>query len=163
MRISDFTIDIVLHRDKVRTEWVDEYDHMNVAYYVHVCDLATYAFWELINDDATLEARKGFEYAVVESHVNYLQELRLDSPLRIETRLIAYDCKRFRIFHQLYHETANFLAATNEIMALGFDLNKRSICDFKQQVQSNLEIIMRTHRKLDLPPNAGRAISFGMP
>ncbi len=163
MRLDSFTAPILLHKDKVRTEWVDEYDHMNVSFYVLVCDQATYAFWELVNDDRPIEDRGGLEYAVVESHVNYMRELRLGDPVTVRTRLVAHDSKRFRIFHELHHAKDDFLAATNEIMALGFDLNSRAISHFDNAVQVNLASIFSGHARLQLPRNAGRAITFTAP
>ena len=160
MRLDRFTNSITLHRGKVRAEWIDEYGHMNLSYYVLICDQATYAFWELVNDERDIDERGGFEYAVVETHVNYLQELRLNDPVRVRTQLLAYDEKRFRIFHELLHDSEGFLSATNEVMALGFDLNERAICTFNETVQANLAEVCSAHQKLETPRNAGRAISF---
>lgn len=154
---------IMLHRDVVVHEWVDEYDHMNLSYYVLVCDQATYKFWELLNNHLTLEERGGKEYAVVESHVNYLREVRLNDPLYVTTQLLAHDQKRFRIFHELYQEKDNYLAATNEIMALGFDLETRGISTFISVVEGNLKRIFECHRQLTRPTWAGRAINFETP
>ena len=147
-----------LHRDQVRAEWVDEYDHMNLAYYVLVCDQATYEFWEMINNHQGIEHRQGAEYAVVETHVNYLAEVRLGAPLLVTTQLLEFDEKRFRIFHELHQTDRNFLAATNEVLALGFDLNKRGVMNFKPSVQQSLAKIHSKHKKLVVPRNAGRSI-----
>lgn len=151
---------LILHQDYVRTEWVDEYDHMNLAYYVLVCDQATYAFWELINEGQTLECREGLEYAVVETHVNYLQEVRLNDPVVVTTQLLGYDQKRFQIFHELRHADQGFLSATNEIMALGFNLNERKIQTFRKSVQDQLKLIGEQHSRLERPANAGRSIKM---
>ena len=50
----DYDRPLTLHQDVVRSEWVDEYDHMNLAYYVLVCDEATYKFWNLVNDNKSV-------------------------------------------------------------------------------------------------------------
>ena len=154
---------IILHQDYVRSEWVDEYDHMNLAYYVLVCDQATYAFWELINEGQSLEHREGLEYAVVETHVNYLQEVRLNDPVVVTTQLLGYDQKRFHIFHELRHADRGFLSATNEVMALGFDLNSRKIQPFRKSVQQQLMAIADHHNCLEVPANAGRSIRLKKP
>lgn len=160
MKHENFDAPLLLYRDRVRDEWVDEYDHMNLAYYVLVCDQATYAFWEMVNDGNELDDRNGMEYAVVESHVNYVRELRLDDPVRVTTRLLAHDSKRFRIFHELHHDGDDALSATNEIMALGFSLTERKICEFTADVQRNLAAVRAGHGKLEMPERAGRSISF---
>ena len=159
----DYTKPLLLHKDVVKPEWIDEYDHMNLSFYVWVCDQATYEFWELANERTALENRDGAEYAVVESHVNYIREVRLNDPLTVTTQLISYDKKRFRIYHELYQSDKGYLSATNELIALGFNLNERRTSEFRDPVQSMLDKIYRHHSLLDLPANAGRSISFIAP
>ncbi len=151
---------LLLHRDSVRAEWVDEYDHMNLAYYVAVCDWGTYNFWELANEGRKLEQREGMEYAVVETHVNYLREVRLADELLVESQLLGYDEKRFNLFHTLKHATEGFVSATNEVMGLGFDLNARTIQPFAERVQAKLAEIFAGQQFLPRPVNAGRSISL---
>ena len=145
---------------RVAAEWLDEYGHMNMAVYVQVCDQATYAFWEHANDGAPLAERGGAEYAVVETHVNYLRELRLDDPLRITTQLLGADDKRMHLFHTLQHAGGGHVAATNEVMALGFNLDSRALAPFTEPVRTRLRKLLAEHRSLALPRNAGRAIAM---
>ena len=156
----NFDQSLVLHRDTVRPEWVDEYDHMNLAYYILVCDQATYEFWELINDRKSISDRNGMEYAVVETHVNYIREVRLNDPLVVATQLLGFDEKRFHIFHELRHAEQGFISATNEIMALGFDLNLRGIEPFQDSVQEFMKCVYNKHKLLEIPENAGRSIGI---
>lgn len=151
---------LTLHETVVRAEWVDSYDHMNLANYVAVCDNSTYAFWELMNENVPQDQRGGAEYAVVETHVNYIQEVRLGDPLRITTQLLGADRKRYRIFHTMYRVTDDAIAATNEVMALGFDLNARRVSEFRPRVQANLQRTLAEHSVLVIPANAGRGISM---
>ena len=151
---------LVLFETRVKPEWLDEYGHMNVANYVLVCDQATYAFWEYANDGLTLDQRQGAEYAVVETHVNYLREVRLNDPLKVVTQLLGCDTKRFRLFHTMYHVDEESVAATNEIMALGFDLNTRDLMSFRPEVSERLSAILNEHSQLPVPKNAGRAIAM---
>ncbi len=151
---------LLLHEDKVRAEWVDEYDHMNLAYYVAVCDWGTYKFWELANDGRTLDERDGMEYAIVETHVNYLREVRLGDELIVESQLLGFDKKRFHLFHTLRHAQQNFVSATNEVMGLGFNLNARGIQPFSESVQARLAEIFEGQKSLPKPANAGRSIAI---
>ena len=132
---------------------------MNMARYVEACDLATYAFWEMVNGGTPLEQRGGAEYAVVETHVNYLDELRQAEPFFITTQLLGADAKRFRLFHSLYKSDGETLVATNEIMALGFDLEARGIMKFGPAVVYQMDEVLAHHEKLPMPKNAGRAIA----
>ncbi len=143
----------------VKEEWVDEFGHMNMARYVEACDLATYAFWEMANEGRPLERRGGAEYAVVESHVNYLDELRQGDEFFITTQLLGADEKRLRLFHSLYRAEGGTLVATNEIMALGFDLERRRIMQFRPAVARQLDETLAQHGQLPMPKNAGRSIA----
>lgn len=152
------TDDLLTYDSVVRPEWIDEFGHLNMAYYVLICDSATFHFWDVVNGDRKLEDRGGSEYAVVEAHVNYLDEVREGDPLRITTQLLDADAKRFRLFHTMYHAEKGYVAATNEVMALGFNLNERGLEIFKDDVQERLQEILARHGKLERPDNAGRAI-----
>ncbi len=158
--IMDYSQPLPLYQTEVSSEWVDEFDHMNLAHYVAVCDEATYKFWEIVNDNQPLHERNGMEYAIVETHVNYIREARLGDPLEVKTQLLAFDQKRFNLFHNLYNTEINTICATNEVMALGFNLNIRNIQPFQDSVQKQLTEIFKGHRKLERPANAGRGISM---
>ena len=152
------TDDLLSYESIVKPEWIDEFGHLNMAYYVLICDSATFNFWEVVNGGHRLEDRNGSEYAVVEAHVNYLDEVREGDPLRVTTQLLAADKKRFRLFHKMYHAEKGYLAATNEVMSLGFNLISRGIEEFLPDVQAQLQAVLASHAKLPQPDNAGRAI-----
>lgn len=151
---------LALYATTIRPEWIDEYDHMNVANYVLVCDQATYAFWEYVNGGRQLAERGGAEYIILETHVNYLNEVRLGDPVRVTTQLLECDDKRFRIFHTLIHTGEGFVSATNEVKALGFDLNARRIMSFKPDVRARMAELVREHAALPVPEAAGRGIAL---
>ncbi len=145
-------------RRTVKPEWIDEYGHLNMAYYVLVCDMATAAFWDEMNAPRGLEQRDGCEYAVVETHVNYLDEVREGDPLLVTTQLLAADSKRFRLFHRMYHEEKGYLAATNEVMSLGFNLKTRGMMEFVPEAFARLQETLAAHAGLEGHDNIGRAI-----
>ena len=145
-------------RAVVKPEWIDEYGHLNMAYYVLICDNATAAFWDTMNAPDTQDQRNGAEYAVVETHVNYCGELRIGAPVLVTTQALAADTKRFRIFHSLYHEGESYLAATNEVMSLGFNLNTRAMMEFVPRARDCLQQTVSEHAELERHANVGRAI-----
>ncbi len=151
---------LTLYETTIRADWIDDFDHMNVANYVLVCDSATYAFWEYVNGGRQQKERGGAEYAVAETHVNYLREVRLGDPVRVTTQLLGADEKRFRLFHTLHHASEDYVSATNEVMALGFDLNQRRILPFSESVQASLQDVLAEHASLPCPANAGHGISM---
>ena len=100
------------------------------------------------------------EYAIVETHVNYIREVRLDDELIVESQLLGFDEKRFHLFHTLRHAQQDFVSATNEVMGLGFNLNARGIQPFTSQVQKKLAEIYEGQKTLPRPANAGRSIAL---
>ncbi|HVJ31495.1 MAG TPA: thioesterase family protein [Terriglobia bacterium] len=154
------TTALSLYDTVIKREWIDGYDHMNVAFYVLVCDEATGAFWHYANEGRRLEQREGAELVVLESHVNYVKELRLGDPVRVTTQLLEVDDKRLRLFHTMIHGTAGFVAATNEIKAIGFHLGQRRIMSFRPETLQRLRAICQEHRKLPQPASAGQGISL---
>ena len=100
------------------------------------------------------------ELVVLENHVNYLKEVRLGDPVRVTTQLLEYDSKRLRLFHTMIHAKDGFVAATNEVKAIGFDLNQRRIMSFQPAVQARLQALLAEHRQLLPPPAAGKGITL---
>ena len=111
-----------------------------------------------MNEPVTIEERNGAEYAVVETHVNYMDELRVHAPVIVTTQALAADTKRFHIFHRLSHAEKGTLAATNEVMALGFNLETRAMMEFVPRARTRLEETVRAHSAIERHVNAGRAI-----
>ena len=89
-----------------------------MGYYLVVFDRATDAFLHQVGLTAELREGTGATTFTLEAHVNYLNELREGDPLRFTTRLLGFDHKRIHYFHEMYHATEGYLAATNELMSL---------------------------------------------
>src|SRR3546814_11823217 len=47
------------------------------------------------------------------------------APLAFRTRIVDHDSKRIHLLHRMFHATAGYLAATNELMCLHVDLTRR--------------------------------------
>lgn len=141
-------------------DWVDEYGHMNMAMYLAACDRANWAFFNWINDPVRMDARAGHEYVIVENHVTYGAELAEGAGFAIETRLLAWDAKRYILFHRVLTD-AGAVAATNEAKMLGFDLNTRRPEAWQPEVAARLAAISAAHDGLERPVEAGQGIMLG--
>lgn len=97
------------HEDRVRPEWIDNNDHMNLAYYVLVFEGAI----------AAMRAGLGLAGALRlgQMHTVYEREVMLGDALRIETHLIAADRHRLHLFQELFHAEAGYRSATLESVA----------------------------------------------
>lgn len=154
----EFPAPLDVHRERVRSDWIDYNGHMNVAYYVLAFDHATDVFLAAVGlDDAHREATGGSTFAA-EAHVTYTREVSEGDPLRITTQLLAYDAKRLHFFHHMYHADHGYLAATSEWLNLYIDLNTRRVAGMPDEVQERLAAMRRAHQTLGWPEQAGRVI-----
>lgn len=160
-RAWDGSIDapLTLFQTQVRRDWIDEYNHVNIAHYLTICDHANWAFWNWINSpNGTIEQRAGHEYVIVENHVCYLDELALDTPINVTTQLTGVDEKRYVLFHKVWKSDDATLAATNEVKVLGFNLTTRRPENWQDQTRARLDQIAQQHQTLEIPKQAGRGI-----
>lgn len=117
-------------KETVKSEWIDYNGHMNVAYYVLVFDHATDFFLEQQGIDASYRREEGKSLFVVESHVNYANEVSEDEPLIVKTYCVGVDRKRLHLFHEMYREGHDDLCASNEVMLVHVDMNLRKSVEF---------------------------------
>ena len=124
-------------RAVVKPEWVDQYGHMNLAWYVAVLDQATDALWPTLGlGEAFNEA--GFGTFAAESWVAYRREVRLDAPLDWESAVLAADEKRLLLRHRLFHAADGFLSAEQEVLYLCVDLGARRVVPWPAPVAARL-------------------------
>lgn len=109
----------------VEPRFIDGMGHMNVAWYVHLFDLATWAFFERLGLDSAYRARAHTGMFAVEEHVRYLAELREGDPLEVHTRLLAEGPKSLRLLHVMTDPARARLAATAEVVGVHVDLTTR--------------------------------------
>ena len=148
------------HRDIVKPEWIDHNGHFNMGYYLVVFDRATDAFLHQVGLTAELREGTGATTFTLEAHVNYLNELHEGDPLRFTTRLLGFAHKRIHYFHEMYHATEGYLAATNELMSLHVNHSTRRSAPMAVEVTRCLEEILEAHEPLPLPEQGGRRIGL---
>ena len=121
---------LILKTEKIIKEWTDYNGHLNVAYYVHVFDIAADIMldnFKMGGESAKKDKKSTF---VVEMHTNYNQEVKLGE--EVETHLTYIDHDKKRIYYKLsmFHKEKKYLTATNEVLSLYVDLNQRKVVDF---------------------------------
>ena len=160
-RLSQLSAELLdTHRDIVKPEWIDHNGHFNMGYYLVVFDCATDAFLHQIGLTAELREETGATTFTLEAHVNYLNELHEGDPLRFTTRLLGFDHKRIHYFHEMYHATEGYLAATNELMSLHVNRSTRRSEPIAVEVTRRLRGILEAHEALPLPEQVGRRIGL---
>ncbi len=149
-----------LYRTTVKPEWLDYNGHMNEAYYVLVFSHATDAFMDYAGQDETYRACSNCSIYTLETHVMYLREVSEGEEVRVETRLLEHDAKRYRLFHGMYRSNGDDLLATGEHMLLHVDMAGPKSVPFPQDIAERLAAIRAAHADLPVPEQAGRAIAL---
>jgi len=93
-------------------------------------------------------------------HINYLQELHLDNPIRLTCQLLDADSKRVHYFLRMFHAEEGYLAATSEQMMIHVSLESRRSSPFPSGVSNVIDQMMAAHKALPFPDQAGRKMGI---
>jgi len=145
---------------RLEPQWIDYNGHLNVAYYNVLFDRAVDEFYELIGLGPAYLERTGHSTMVVEGHVRYLRELKLEDPARVTVQLLDYDAKRMHLFEELRHATENWISATSENMTLSVNMTAKKVAPFHDSVLRLLEPVKIAHAALPMPGGAGRSVGM---
>lgn len=142
----------------VRDEWIDYNGHMNVAYYVLAFDLGTDGLLDLLGLDAAYRSRTGHSTFALEMHVSYTREIGRAEPYLITSRILDADHKRIHMFHEMHHAREGWLAASNEVITMHIDMQRRRSRAFPSEVQARVDAMRLAHAGLPRPTAAGSTI-----
>jgi carnitine 3-dehydrogenase len=142
---------------EVRPEWIDYNGHMTDSRYQQAFGDALDVLCRRIGIDEDYRKRVGMYYTV-ESHTTHRAELKAGEPYYLETRVLAVDDKRLRLFHNLRRKRDRVLAATGEHMHLHVGVESGRTTPVPENVRVQLERIRDAQAAEPLPAQAGRAI-----
>ena len=118
---------------RIKKDWTDYNEHMNMAYYVLVFDIA----WEVIlekfkmGENSAKTTKKST--MVVETHTTYNQEVKEGDEVDIFLSHFDHDNKRLHYKLEMYERTKKALSATTEVLSLYIDLNIRKVAEFENE------------------------------
>tara|TARA_Y100000590_G_scaffold432293_1_gene548157 strand:+ start:262 stop:732 length:471 start_codon:yes stop_codon:yes gene_type:complete len=121
---------MILKTEKVIKEWTDYNGHLNVAFYVHIFDIAADVMLDNFNMGGISAKKNKKTTFVAEMHTIYNQEVRLGEEVETHLTYIDHDKKRIHYKLSMLHKEKKYLAATNEVLSLYVDLNKRKVTEF---------------------------------
>jgi len=149
---------LTLYQATVHPDWLDYNNHMTEGYYGYLFGYASDAFIDYARLDAAYRARTNCTIYTVETHICFLRELTVGTPLHFTTQLLGYDAKRLHVFHQMYNSQEDYLAATFESMMLHVNQEVGRVVPFPDEILQWLEEIATAHLKLERPEQVGRSI-----
>ena len=121
---------MILKTERVKKEWTDYNGHLNVAYYVHVFDIAADVMldnFKMGGESAKKDKRTTF---VAEMHTNNYQEVKLGEEVETHITYVDHDKKRIQYKLSMFHKEKKYLTATNEVLSLYVDLDQRKVTEF---------------------------------
>ena len=122
---------MILKTEKVIKEYTDYNNHLNVAYYVRIFDIAADVMldnFKMGGESAKKDKKTTF---VAEMHTTYNQEVKLGEEVETHITFVDHDKKRIHYKLSMFHKEKKYLAATNEVLSLYVDLNKRKVVEFE--------------------------------
>ena len=121
---------MILKSEKVIKEWTDYNGHLNVAFYVHIFDIAADIMLDNFNMGALSVKKDQKTTFVAEMHTIYNQEVKLGEEVETRVTYVDHDKKRIHYRLSMFHKEKKYLAATNEVLSLYVDLTLRKVTEF---------------------------------
>ena len=147
-------------RGTVLAQWVDYNGHLNDGYYMVVFSEATNAVMALIGLDEAGRKATGHSIFTLESHINYLQEVKQGKAIEVHTQILGSDAKRLQIYQTMVLAGTDTLLAANEQMLLNVDMAGPRATPFAPTVMAKVQMLTVAHRSLPWPKFAGRTIAL---
>ena len=121
---------MLLKTEKVIKEWTDYNGHLNVAFYVHVFDIAADIMLDNFKMGGVSAKQDQKTTFVAEMYTAYKQEVRLGEEVETHLTYTDHDKKRIHYRLSMFNKKKKYLAATNEVLSLYVDLKERKVVEF---------------------------------
>ena len=136
-------METILKTEKVIKEWTDYNNHLNVAFYVHIFDIAADVMLDNFNMGGISAKKNKKTTFVAEMHTIYKQEVQLGEEVETHVTFVDHDKKRIHYRLSMFHKEKKYLAATNEVLSLYVDLNLRKVTEFDKDRQFLWMILLK--------------------
>lgn len=147
--------------ETVRPEWIDYNGHLYDGYYAVIFAKAVDEF--LIRVAITPAVRETTKHTLytMETHVRFLWEVKLGTPVSVTCQLLELDAKRVRVFLSMHDKVRNIVVATSEQMLMSIDQSGEAhSAPWLPDTARILEGLLKEHALLAMPKDAGRSIAI---
>ena len=135
----------------VQAQHLDFLDHMNVMWYTHFFDRATWGFYNQIGFGREYHRGERGSFAL-EQYTRHLAELRLGDGVKIYTRAIARSAKLWHFMHFMVRERDGALAATTELLGIHIDMRTRRSSPLPEEQAALWDRLIAEHSRLGWEP-----------
>ena len=147
--------------ETARSEWIDYNGHLYDGYYAVIFARATDEF--LLRIGLTPAVREATRHTIytMETHVRFLWEVKLGTPLAVTCQLIELDAKRVRLFLSMRDKLRDIVVATSEQLLMSIDqTGEAHSAPWLPESLRILEGLRAEHAALPMPKDAGRSIAI---
>lgn len=142
------------HAEPMQEAWADAYGHLNEAYYLVPFSNATWKMQDHFGIGTDYFDATGCAIYTVETHLRYLNDVRLPSTMEIETLMLGILPKKIWFAHRMLVDGE--LCATAEFMTLHYDTREGRTREMPDAIQA----MLRDAQSQATPDWAGRRISL---
>ncbi|MCX7933280.1 MAG: thioesterase family protein [Rhodovarius sp.] len=118
---------------RVKPEWCDSNEHLNMGYYLVVFDFQTDRLWPHLGLGRALRAR-GLTTFAVEAWLDYRREMLEGQPIGAESRVLVFDEKRLMVEHRMFHHAEGWISSSHEVLYLCVDVASRKVARWPEDV-----------------------------
>ena len=130
---------VLLTTKKIIKEWTDYNNHMNLSYYILVCDLGAEVVLSKFKMGENSAKTTKKSTMVVETHTTYNNEVKEGDEVDIFLSHLDHDKKRIHYKLEMYEKSKNILSATTEVLSLYIDLNVRKVAEFESEKKAIMD------------------------
>jgi acyl-CoA thioester hydrolase len=145
---------------EVLEQWVDYNGHLRDAFYLLIFSFATDGVMDQIGLDAAGRALTGHTLYTLETHLNYLMEVKQGVAVQVRTQILGADARRLHLYHTLHRQDSQEALAANEQMLINVDSQSARAAPFAPKVAALVRGLADLHRDLPRPRYAGRSIAL---
>ena len=117
----------------IKSEWTDYNNHLNMAYYVLIFDVAWEVMLKKFNMGEQSAKTSGMSTMVVETNTTYDNEIKEGDEVEILLTFFDHDKKRLHFKMEMIEKKSKKLSSTIEMLSLHVDLSKRKVAEFDEE------------------------------
>jgi len=139
----------ITYQKTIPEDFIDLMGHMNVMWYTHLFDRATFHFFELFEFGHIYHTKTGNGSFALEQHTRYLEEVKQGESVTLRTRALGRTAKRFHFMHFMMNDNNGKLGATMEIVGTHVDMSVRRTSPMPEYIAAGFDEILEVHSGLD--------------
>ena len=124
---------VPLTSKKIIKNWIDYNGHMNLSYYILVFDMGAEVILSKFQMGEQAAKKTKRSTMVVETHTNYIKEVKENDEVIIFLSHVDHDKKRLHYKLEMFEKSENILSATTEVLALYMNLDERKVSEFENE------------------------------